>query len=92
MPDSIPRSTSGIFLLKDQQDSFTRENHGIDMKLIKIERLRGLSIGCALTAAIAVIGEISAGPKFDATFFRHHHGHFDNGARRDPTGAARAQR
>ena len=39
------------------------------MKLLKIDRLRGLSIGCMLIALIALVGEFSAGPKFEATFF-----------------------
>jgi len=39
------------------------------MKLLKIDRLRGLSIGCLLMMLIALVGEFSAGPKFEATFF-----------------------
>jgi hypothetical protein len=38
------------------------------MKLLKIDRLRGLSIGCLVTAVILLIFEISA-PKFEGTFF-----------------------
>ena len=39
------------------------------MKMIKIGRLRGLSIGCLVLAIMALIAEFSAGPKFDASFF-----------------------
>jgi hypothetical protein len=37
------------------------------MKLIKIDRLRGLSIGCLVMAVIALYAEFTA-PNFEATF------------------------
>lgn len=36
---------------------------------IKIDRLRGLTIACVLMAVIALGGEFTAGPKFEATSF-----------------------
>jgi hypothetical protein len=38
------------------------------MKLLKIDRLRGLSIGCMVLAVLALVAEFSS-PKFDAHFF-----------------------
>jgi hypothetical protein len=68
---------SGFFLVPNQKASLQQHRQwsgfwldcNFPMKLLKIDRLRGLSVGSAITALIALCGEYKTGPKFEATFF-----------------------
>lgn len=63
------RHFSFVVAMPQTAPPFLRYSQPIPMKMIKIDRLRFLSIGCAVIAVVTLIGEFSIGQKFDATFF-----------------------